>query len=250
MFHLTSPVDRQKVAALAKEQTGERKTNANCGFSSSRHPERRRKPFRASLREYVMEIKLEIDKENPDKEFVRSKLTILERVSDELRSYDIQILDSEYSSEDSEWESVEKCKEKLDLIKVKVEMFFSRQTASVSVASEISEFDAPDLDPLDRININKRLRHLQDVRELLRRRFRLEYVSLLVQRPSTMLISRQIKIGNIVLVECDNKRKVLCPLAKVTEIYPGKDGNIRVVRVKTASAELVRPRNTFICGIR
>ncbi|KAF8786850.1 hypothetical protein HNY73_008509 [Argiope bruennichi] len=56
-----------------------------------------------------------------------------------------------------------------------------------------------------------------------------------------MLISRHIKIGDIVLVECDNKRKVLWPLAKVTEIYPGKDGNVRVVRVKTASGELVRP---------
>ncbi|XP_055950873.1 uncharacterized protein LOC129984959 [Argiope bruennichi] len=90
---------------------------------------------------------------------------------------------------------------------------------------EIPEFGVPDLDHLDQIDFNKRLRHLQNVRELLRRRFRLEYLSLLVQRPSTMLISRQIKIGDIVLVECDNKRKVLWPLAKVTEIYPGNDGN-------------------------
>ncbi|KAF8765153.1 hypothetical protein HNY73_023143 [Argiope bruennichi] len=119
------------------------------------------------------------------------------------------------------------------------------------------EFGVPDLNHLDRTDFNKRLRHLQGVRELLRRRFRLEYLSLLVQRPSTILISRQIKIGDIVLVECDNKRKVLWPLSKVTEIYPGKDGNVRVVRVKTASGELVRPikkisppQNTFIYRVR
>ncbi|KAF8766346.1 TRPL translocation defect protein 14 like protein [Argiope bruennichi] len=89
----------------------------------------RRKPFRASFTRICNGIKLEIDKENPDEEFVRSKLTTLERLSEELRSYDIQILDSEYSSE---------------------EQF-------------------------------------------------------------------TIKIGDIVLVECDNKRKVLWPLAKDPE---------------------------------
>ncbi|KAF8785821.1 hypothetical protein HNY73_011324 [Argiope bruennichi] len=97
----------------------------------------RLKPIRASFTRICNGIKLEIEKENPDEEFIRSKLTTLERLSDELRSYDIQILDSEYSSEEqfnSEWESVEEYKEKLDLIKVKVEMFFSRQIAQ-SVAS-------------------------------------------------------------------------------------------------------------------
>ncbi|KAF8791296.1 N-acyl-phosphatidylethanolamine-hydrolyzing like protein [Argiope bruennichi] len=110
-----------------------------------------------------------------------------------------------------------------------------------TVMGEIPEFGVPHLVHLDRIDFIKRLRHLQSVRELLRRRFRLEYLSLFVQRPSTMLISRQITIRDIVFVECDNKRKVLWPLAKVTEIYPGKDVNIRVVRFKTASGELIRP---------
>ena len=62
-----------------------------------------------------------------------------------------------------------------------------------------------------------------------------------MRRPSTVAILQQLKIGDIVLAECENKRKVLWPLAKVIELYPGKDGNIRVVRVKTASGELVRP---------
>jgi len=106
---------------------------------------------------------------------------------------------------------------------------------------EIPVMGVPDLDHLDKVDFNKRLRYIQNLRELLRKRFRSEYLGLLVQRPSTVPITQQIKIGDIVLVECDNKRKVLWPLAKVTELYPGKDGNIRVVRVKTTSGELVRP---------
>ncbi|KFM63615.1 hypothetical protein X975_19952, partial [Stegodyphus mimosarum] len=45
---------------------------------------------------------------------------------------------------------------------------------------EIPVFGAPDLDHLDKVDFNKRLRHLQNLRELLRRRFRNEYLGLLV----------------------------------------------------------------------
>ncbi|XP_035226617.1 uncharacterized protein LOC118198947 [Stegodyphus dumicola] len=74
---------------------------------------------------------------------------------------------------------------------------------------EISVFGVPDLDHLDTVDFNKRLRHLQNLRELLRKRFRNEYLGLLVQRPTTVPISQQIKVGDIVLIECDDKRKVL-----------------------------------------
>ena len=48
-------------------------------------------------------------------------------------------------------------------------------------------------------------------------------------------------VGEIVLVGSDNANNLTWPLARVLELIPRTDGVVRVVRLKTASGEYLRP---------
>ncbi|GFX58747.1 integrase catalytic domain-containing protein [Trichonephila clavipes] len=48
-------------------------------------------------------------------------------------------------------------------------------------------------------------------------------------------------VGEVVVVENSLKNRTLWSLARVIELIPGKDGHVRVARVKTETGELVRP---------
>nr|XP_015904720.2 uncharacterized protein LOC107437295 [Parasteatoda tepidariorum] len=106
---------------------------------------------------------------------------------------------------------------------------------------EIDDVGVPDLDQLDQVNLNKRLRYQQNLRNALRERFRSEYLGQLLQRPSKSKPIEPLKVGDIVLIETDGKKRTLWPMAKIIDVFPGKDGQVRVVRLKTSSCELVRP---------
>jgi len=49
------------------------------------------------------------------------------------------------------------------------------------------------------------------------------------------------RIGDLVIVGADNKKRFDWPLGRIVELIPGRDGKIRVARVKTASGLLLRP---------
>ncbi|GFY70989.1 uncharacterized protein TNIN_221881 [Trichonephila inaurata madagascariensis] len=50
-----------------------------------------------------------------------------------------------------------------------------------------------------------------------------------------------IKEGDIVLVGDTNSKRINWPLGKVKNIYPGKDGIVRVVEIKTKNGTFLRP---------
>ena len=100
----------------------------------------------------------------------------------------------------------------------------------------------PDLDHLDRVNLSNRFKHQQSLRETFRKRFREEYLSLFVQRPlKNKHLVRNLKVGDVVLVGCDNKKRVEWPMGRIISTIPGRDNFIRVVKVKTKNGELTRP---------
>ena len=99
----------------------------------------------------------------------------------------------------------------------------------------------PDLDHLDEVNLTKRYKYQQRLREEMRKRFREEYLGLLILQQSQKKQQRQIRIGDVVLIGCDNKKRLDWPLGRVIEIFPGRDQEVRVVKVKTSSGELIRP---------
>lgn len=104
---------------------------------------------------------------------------------------------------------------------------------------DIPTVGVPDLDELDKTDVNKRWKHQQMLREHLRKRFRREYLGILVQ-PRKKINQYDVKLGEVVLLENDSKKRLFWPMAKVVQIYPGKDDNVRVVRLKTSTGEILR----------
>ena len=105
---------------------------------------------------------------------------------------------------------------------------------------DIKEVGVPDCDAADHKSLNKRIKYRLSLQKDLRRRFRSEYLGSLVQRPKQQKWST-ISVGDVVLVGNDNQKHINWPLGRVTEIIPGKDGITRLVRLKTARGEILRP---------
>ncbi|XP_011858694.1 PREDICTED: uncharacterized protein LOC105556221 [Vollenhovia emeryi] len=53
--------------------------------------------------------------------------------------------------------------------------------------------------------------------------------------------ARQISIGDIVMIGNDCTKRFAWPLGRVLEVFPGKDGIVRVARLVTAAGQLIRP---------
>lgn len=97
-----------------------------------------------------------------------------------------------------------------------------------------------DLDGIDATYINRKNSVRQKLMQDLRKRFRDEYLSQLLQEKSTVT-DRPIEVGEIVFVADYDKKNVNWPLARVVAIHPGKDSEVRVATVKTSKGTLVRP---------
>ncbi|GFY38842.1 CCHC-type domain-containing protein [Trichonephila inaurata madagascariensis] len=73
------------------------------------------------------------------------------------------------------------------------------------------------------------------------KRFRIEYLGQLREKTQHHWRSRPLTVGDVVVVENSLKNRTLWSLARVIQLIPGKDGHVRVARVKTETGELVRP---------
>ncbi|EGI59350.1 hypothetical protein G5I_12490 [Acromyrmex echinatior] len=58
--------------------------------------------------------------------------------------------------------------------------------------------------------------------------------------------SASVAVGDVVLIENNLQKRLDWPLAVIREVYPGKDGYVRVVKLKTSKGELVRPIQKLI----
>ena len=54
-------------------------------------------------------------------------------------------------------------------------------------------------------------------------------------------MDRNVKVGDIVLLMDKQREKAQWPLARVIQTFPGSDGLVRTVEVKTATGCYVRP---------
>ncbi|KAJ8948839.1 hypothetical protein NQ318_013491 [Aromia moschata] len=73
------------------------------------------------------------------------------------------------------------------------------------------------------------------------KRWRLEYLTSLQARQRWITPATPIKCGTIVLLELPNSPPLRWPLGIIIETFPGKDGQVRVVSVKTKSGTYKRP---------
>ncbi|GFS74355.1 integrase catalytic domain-containing protein [Nephila pilipes] len=79
-----------------------------------------------------------------------------------------------------------------------------------------------------------RARLLKDARG----RFGKEYLGLLVQKVHKT--SRAFKVGEIVLIENPNKKRLYWLLGKVVELIPGRDGKVRTLKLRCSKTEIIR----------
>ncbi|GFQ76783.1 DUF5641 domain-containing protein [Trichonephila clavata] len=103
-----------------------------------------------------------------------------------------------------------------------------------------SSAEVIDLDLNDLAKFQRRVRFHAKLFKDLKSRFRKEYLGLLAQKRSKP-ISHKMKVGEIVFVENPNKKSLYWPLAKVLELLPDRDGNIRTLKLKCGNAEIIRP---------
>jgi len=98
----------------------------------------------------------------------------------------------------------------------------------------------PELTLLTSKDIQEAHRKISDLKAALKGRFRKEYLANLIQREAE-LPNVELKIGDVVLVGSDNRKRFEWPLGRIIQLFPGKDGKFRVAKVRTAKGMLERP---------
>ncbi|KAG8179086.1 hypothetical protein JTE90_019002 [Oedothorax gibbosus] len=72
--------------------------------------------------------------------------------------------------------------------------------------SELTESGVPDLDNIDKVSLKRRLRYQQNLRDVLRKLFRDEYLGQLIMRPTKNKANQRVVVGDIVLIERSKRR--------------------------------------------
>ena len=90
-------------------------------------------------------------------------------------------------------------------------------------------------------NPRNRWRLIQDLVKLFWKRWREEFLSTLNTRKKWREAKDNLKVGDVVLVVDQNAPRGEWRLGRVEEVFPGQDGQVRVVQVSTKGQKLIRP---------
>ncbi|UYV80772.1 hypothetical protein LAZ67_19001683 [Cordylochernes scorpioides] len=115
-----------------------------------------------------------------------------------------------------------------DLVPLTPEMFLREPRTEGEI--DLNEF---------RCNFGKSYEKRKRLLKKFRKRFRSEYLGLLVHHDNRKK-QRQLKVGDIVLVEVENRKKINWPMGKITKVFPRTDNVRRLVEVKTKSGFMMR----------
>lgn len=102
----------------------------------------------------------------------------------------------------------------------------------------------PEEDDSDQpINFNSRWQLITRCVQDFWKRWSREYIHTLMQRPKWNKRTPNLSTGTLVLVEEKNLPPTSWIVGRVVNVFPGDDGIVRVVKIKTASGEYIRPVN-------
>ena len=92
-------------------------------------------------------------------------------------------------------------------------------------------------------NLRKRAKYLITCKDNLWKRWQREYLTALRERHNLIhkTAKYHIKTGEAVIVRTDDKNRGKWPLAIVQQLFPGPDGHIRAVQLRTKNGILERP---------
>ena len=88
---------------------------------------------------------------------------------------------------------------------------------------------------------NRRCRRVQELVRHFWHRWLREWIPSLSPRQKWFKTKKDIKPGNIVLVVSPDTPRGQWPLGRILEVYPGKDGHIRSVRLQVGEKQYSRP---------
>lgn len=97
--------------------------------------------------------------------------------------------------------------------------------------------------PMNRLSRWKLLQqHLQSFWKLWSR----DYLHSLIKRPKWDAATTNIKLNDIVIIKNQSSSPLDWPLGRVVDLFPGSDGVVRVVQLRTATSTLTRPVNKLL----
>lgn len=73
------------------------------------------------------------------------------------------------------------------------------------------------------------------------KRWTVDYLHRLQQRPKWSRPSPNLEVDQVVLIKGEDTPPLKWPLARIVEVIKGKDGKVRVARLKTHDGEMTRP---------
>ena len=90
------------------------------------------------------------------------------------------------------------------------------------------------------VNPVKRLQHVRNLSTDFWRRWSTEYLTTLQKRSKNVVETPNLQKGDMVFLTDERLAPLLWPLARVTDVFPGNDGQVRTIRVKTKTGEYNR----------
>ncbi|XP_074653605.1 uncharacterized protein LOC141907761 [Tubulanus polymorphus] len=102
------------------------------------------------------------------------------------------------------------------------------------------EFAPDTVDETD-FSPRRRWRRVQELMKHFWQRWMREWLPQLNSRKKWTDTKRDFKVGDVVLVISSDTPRGKWPLGRVLEIFPGKDGHVRVVKLQVGKTTLVRP---------
>ena len=100
---------------------------------------------------------------------------------------------------------------------------------------------APEVDIETNYNPQKHWRRVQELTAHFWNRWTREWVPSLSSRKKWYNSQTNLQVGDIVMLISTENPRAHWPLGKVIEVYPGKDGYVRSVKLQVGEKKLVRP---------
>ena len=98
---------------------------------------------------------------------------------------------------------------------------------------------------VDKIDYQQKWKQVQNITNMYWDRWLKEYVPTLTSRSKWTQQTRNLKVGDLVIIKSKFIPRNHWPLGRVTEIFPGQDNVFRSAKVKTPTTELVRPSSSL-----
>ena len=93
----------------------------------------------------------------------------------------------------------------------------------------------------ENVDLRRRGKYLRSRKDQLWRRWTREYLTALCERHNHKRKNFEVAAADVVLIKAEEKNRDKWPKGVVQQVYPGRDGVVRALKVHTATGKLKRP---------